>query len=231
MFEHFTRTARDAVVGSQETAARLGHPAIGTVHLLLAVTDRPGRVADALAGNGVTAVSVERELTALLDAVTTAPGTPTEWRGDVAIDDAAALAAIGIDLDRIREAVESRFGEGVLDRPVSGGASGRRGLGRLLGRRGGRRRGRGRPVRELDLLRSTSGEGRRHLPFTPAARKALELALREAIRLGSREITEAHLLLGLLRTGEGTAAAVLGRLAVPTAQLRTVVESGLRRSA
>ena len=67
MFEHFTRTARDAVVGSQETAARLGHPAIGTVHLLLAVTDRPGRVADALAGNGVTAVSVERELTALLD--------------------------------------------------------------------------------------------------------------------------------------------------------------------
>ncbi|MCP2264917.1 Clp protease N-terminal domain-containing protein [Promicromonospora thailandica] len=42
--------------------------------------------------------------------------------------------------------------------------------------------------------------GRRgHIPFTPDAKKSLELALREAIRLGSREITGGHLLLGLTR--------------------------------
>lgn len=40
---------------------------------------------------------------------------------------------------------------------------------------------------------------RRHIPFTPDAKKSLELALREAIRLGSKEIHGGHLLLGMTR--------------------------------
>ncbi len=40
---------------------------------------------------------------------------------------------------------------------------------------------------------------RKHIPFTPDAKKSLELALREAIRLGSKEIQGGHLLLGLTR--------------------------------
>ncbi|GAA4721965.1 Clp amino terminal domain-containing protein, pathogenicity island component [Promicromonospora umidemergens] len=40
---------------------------------------------------------------------------------------------------------------------------------------------------------------RKHIPFTPDAKKSLELALREAIRLGSKEINGGHLLLGLTR--------------------------------
>ena len=40
---------------------------------------------------------------------------------------------------------------------------------------------------------------RKHIPFTPDAKKSLELALREAIRLGSKEIHGGHLLLGLTR--------------------------------
>ena len=44
---------------------------------------------------------------------------------------------------------------------------------------------------------------RGHIPFTPRAKKTLELALREAIALGSTSIGTEHVLLGLIREGEG----------------------------
>jgi ATP-dependent Clp protease ATP-binding subunit ClpA len=48
-----------------------------------------------------------------------------------------------------------------------------------------------------------------HIPFTPRAKKVLELSLREALELGSDYIGTEHILLGLLREGEGVAAQVL----------------------
>jgi deazaflavin-dependent oxidoreductase (nitroreductase family) len=48
-----------------------------------------------------------------------------------------------------------------------------------------------------------------HIPFTPQAKKVLELSLREARNLGHNYIGTEHILLGLIATGEGTAAAVL----------------------
>jgi ATP-dependent Clp protease ATP-binding subunit ClpA len=48
-----------------------------------------------------------------------------------------------------------------------------------------------------------------HIPFTPRAKKALELSLREATQLGHNYIGTEHLLLGLIREGEGVAAQVL----------------------
>ncbi|MFF5290766.1 Clp protease N-terminal domain-containing protein [Paractinoplanes globisporus] len=51
-----------------------------------------------------------------------------------------------------------------------------------------------------------------HLPFTPRARRVLELALREALQLGHTYIGTEHLLLGLIREGEGVAGQVLIRL-------------------
>jgi ATP-dependent Clp protease ATP-binding subunit ClpC len=50
---------------------------------------------------------------------------------------------------------------------------------------------------------------RGHIPFTPRAKKVLELSLREAIRLGHNYIGTEHVLLGLLREGEGVAAQIL----------------------
>src|SRR5881398_3693060 len=47
------------------------------------------------------------------------------------------------------------------------------------------------------------------IPFTPRAKKALELALREALRLGCNDIGTEHILLGLLREDEGVAARIL----------------------
>ncbi len=51
-----------------------------------------------------------------------------------------------------------------------------------------------------------------HVPFTPRAKKVLELSLREALQLGHDYIGTEHLLLGLIREGEGVAAQVLVRL-------------------
>ena len=51
-----------------------------------------------------------------------------------------------------------------------------------------------------------------HIPFTPRAKKVLELSLREALQFGHNYIGTEHLLLGLLREGEGVGAQVLVRL-------------------
>ena len=59
-----------------------------------------------------------------------------------------------------------------------------------------------------------------HIPFTPRAKKVLELSLREALALGHHYIGTEHLLLGLLREGEGVAAQVLVRLGAAHAQVR-----------
>src|SRR4029450_1438854 len=48
-----------------------------------------------------------------------------------------------------------------------------------------------------------------HIPFTPRAKKVLELSLREALALGHNYIGTEHILLGLIREGEGVAAQVL----------------------
>lgn len=67
--------------------------------------------------------------------------------------------------------------------------------------------------------------------FGPRARKVLELALREAVRLNARQIAAGHVLLGLLREGEGLAAQVLVEAGVDLAALRDRVEASLREAA
>jgi ATP-dependent Clp protease ATP-binding subunit ClpA len=226
VFERFTLGARYVVRGAQSQARRLDHRMIGTPHLLLALLDEEVQQVDAAAAgdevlataevlrdHGVSAPDVRRELDALL-------------RRDprAAEDDAAVLAALGIDMARIRAAVEANFGPGALDRVGAATEEGdRRGVLRRLLRR---QSDRDRP--ELDALRGGSAAGG-HLPFTPAAKKALELSLREAIRLDSGEICEEHLLLGLLRAADGAAAAVMDRLEVDPVALRRDLESRLER--
>ncbi|MGY2005156.1 Clp protease N-terminal domain-containing protein [Blastococcus sp. SYSU DS1024] len=59
-----------------------------------------------------------------------------------------------------------------------------------------------------------------HIPFTPRATKVLELSLREAIAMKSRTITDGHVLLGLIREGEGLAMKVLHDRGVDLPALR-----------
>ncbi|MFD0259873.1 Clp protease N-terminal domain-containing protein [Kitasatospora indigofera] len=118
-------------------------------------------------------------------------------------DDAQALASIGVDLDAVREAVEAAFGEGALDGPG----------------KGEERRGRG----------WFKAGGRS--PFTPRAKKTLELSLRESIRLGSGHIAVGHLLLGVLREGQGLGARVIADHGLDFAAVRRAVEARLTESA
>jgi hypothetical protein len=62
-----------------------------------------------------------------------------------------------------------------------------------------------------------------HIPFTPRSKKVLELSLREALELGHNYIGTEHILLGLLREGEGVGAQVLVKLGAGRDQVRQVV--------
>ncbi len=62
-----------------------------------------------------------------------------------------------------------------------------------------------------------------HIPFTPRAKKALELSLREALQLNHNHIGTEHLLLGLIREGEGVAAQVLVELGAGLHRVRAKV--------
>jgi ATP-dependent Clp protease ATP-binding subunit ClpA len=121
--------------------------------------------------------------------------------------DASALDAIGIDLDAVRRRVEEAFGPGALDRG--------------LANRPCRRGGRGRRMRTL-----AGGFG--HIPFTPRSKKVLELSLREALRLGHNYIGPEHVLLGLLREGQGLAAEILVRRGLTIESIRAQVLEELK---
>jgi ATP-dependent Clp protease ATP-binding subunit ClpC len=93
----------------------------------------------------------------------------------------------------------------------------------------------GRALASLDIsleavrneVREIIGEGEEvsvgHIPFTPRAKKVLELALREALQLGHNYIGTEHLLLGLIREGEGVAAQVLQKLGADLDRVRHTV--------
>ncbi|MBO0828332.1 MAG: hypothetical protein J2P24_11185 [Streptosporangiales bacterium] len=127
--------------------------------------------------------------------------------GAAASYDRDALASIGIDLDAVRERVEAAFGPGALERPPVEG-----------GRRFGLRR------------RRNGSPGSGHVPFTPLAKKCLELALREASARHDRRLGAEHLVLALSSIRGGLAPRVLARIDVSPAQLRWEVERRYRQA-
>src|SRR3712207_1752715 len=70
-----------------------------------------------------------------------------------------------------------------------------------------------------------------HIPFTPRAKKVLELSLREALQLSHNYIGTEHILLGLIREGEGVAAQVLVKLGADLSRVRQQVIQLLSRYA
>ncbi|MER6400007.1 Clp protease N-terminal domain-containing protein [Kitasatospora sp. NPDC001603] len=187
MFERFTDDARQVVGQAGREAAQLRHGQIGTEHLLLAVVAMPHDPSAAvLVEAGLDHAAVRRAVRRMLGGA----------------DDAEALAAIGVDLDAVREAVESAFGEGALDAPAEGPESRRRGW-----------------------FRADAKGGR--VPFTPRAKKVLELSLRESLRLKSGRIGVGHLLLGVVREGEGLGARIIADHGLDFAALRRAVDATL----
>ncbi|MEA2842643.1 MAG: hypothetical protein QOJ69_314 [Actinomycetota bacterium] len=236
VFERFTTGARQAVTEAQGEARRLGHHYIGTEHILLgllAVGD--GIAADVLRDAGIDAATVERDVVRIVG-----PGRAGLGPGlgvGIVDADADALRVLGIDLDAVRDAVEATFGPGALDLAqvsVTGSRRrrfGRRGIGRRgFGRRGFGRRGFGR--RRACGARRPGWEGPPafaggHISFTPRSKKVLELSLREALALRHGHIGTEHILLGIIREGEGLAAEILVLHGVGLDDLRRRVLSAL----
>lgn len=139
VFERFTDRARRVLVLAQEEARLLGHPFLGTEHILLGLIHE---------GEGVAAKALEQ---------------------------------LDVSLESVRNKVEE-----VIGKPSKT------------------------PTNES-------------APFTPRAKKVMELALREALQLGHNYIGTEHLLLGVVREGEGVAAQVLVNLGADLATVRQTV--------
>ena len=71
-----------------------------------------------------------------------------------------------------------------------------------------------------DVIGRGAGQPSGHIPFTPGAKKVLELSLREAMQLSHDYIGTEHILLGLVREGEGVAAQVLVKLGADLPKVR-----------
>jgi ATP-dependent Clp protease ATP-binding subunit ClpA len=69
--------------------------------------------------------------------------------------------------------------------------------------------------------------GGHHIPFSSRAKKSLELSLREAINLKHRHIADGHLLLGILREGEGLASRVIADAGIDPSTLRQEIAAEL----
>ncbi|MGI8684376.1 MAG: Clp protease N-terminal domain-containing protein [Acidimicrobiales bacterium] len=201
MFERFTHELRDVVRQSQLHARRLGHAWVGCEHLLLSVAGADGPAAALLRDRGARPDAVE---TAIVEVVGTAPGDH---------DDKVALAALGIDLDEVRSAVEATFGSGALDVTTGRRRRSHRLRSRLLGRRV--------PSRTAAPC----------LPFTRRAKRCLERSLREALRLKHQSIGVEHLTLALLADDDTVAWEVLVRLGVDLGDLRRAIEEPFGRTA
>jgi ATP-dependent Clp protease ATP-binding subunit ClpA len=210
MFERFTHAAREVVVNAQHEARHLNQVPIGTEHLLLAaVADETGSVARTLREFGVDAPFVRAEIVKRAGD----PQPHTDPLPDADAEDVAALKAIGIDLNAVRRAIEENFGPGALQLPLTTSPK-RRGLLRRFG-------GGGQQTRPI----------RGHIPFSPRSKKVLELSLREALRLKYNFIAPEHIMLGILRDGQGLAAQILAEAGVDFAKLRADLTRSLKDDA
>jgi ATP-dependent Clp protease ATP-binding subunit ClpA len=198
VFERFTDPARRAVVLAQEEARDLDHHYLGTEHLLLGVLrEGSGTAARALQRLGIEVADVRSDLVRIVGR-----GSPAErWE-----EDADALRTIGIDLEEVRRRVEETFGPRALERRAP---------------RSGRRRTRDCASAPFGALAA----GR--IPLTPRAKKVLALALREATALRHGSIGPEHLLLGILREGEGLAMQILTARGASPVRLRAALAADL----
>ena len=87
-------------------------------------------------------------------------------------------------------------------------------------------------VGQLKLIQSAPGDAevKGHLNFTPRAKRVIENSLREALQMGQSYIATEHLLLGIVREGEGTAIDVLNRLGVSVDDIRAALNDAVGQS-
>jgi len=239
MFERFTDSARHVVVQAQKDARRLGHNYIGCEHLLLAAAAASEPASTVLRDHGVTPGRVEAEILR-----TIGRGQPAGPLGGL---DREALAFLGIDLDVVRARIEAAFGPDALTRALPAARRSRRpawgkgSLAELTRRRRRRARPararwlRGRPRRptcDMPMTPAPAGSPAPggHIPFTPRAKKSLELSLREAEAQHDNYIGVQHLTLALLALKDGMVPVILSALGTPATPLRAAIFARYRKA-
>ena len=198
MLERFTPEARGTIARAAADVSGPPRRLVDTEHILLALLSKDTGIASkVLSEAGLTAEGVRSDIERL-----TVPPEPI-----LTGDDAAALRAIGIDVEAVLARIEESFGPGALeaDQDDSRQAT-KRGF---LGHRSGQ----------------PSGRVRR---FTDRGRKVLELSLREAVRLHHDHIGTEHLLLGLIRLDDGLAMKILTDAGASPEGLRAAVSDALK---
>jgi ATP-dependent Clp protease ATP-binding subunit ClpA len=199
MFERFTDRARRVVVLAQEEARMLNHNYIGTEHILLGlIHEGEGVAAKALESLGISLEAVRQQVEEIIGQGQQAPSghipfTPRAKKVlELSLREALQLGHNYIGTEHILLGL-IREGDGVAAKALDA-------LGISLD-----------TVRQQ--VEEIIGQGQQapsgHIPFTPRAKKVLELSLREALQLGHDYIGTEHILLGLLREGDGVAAQVL----------------------
>jgi len=220
MFERFTGGARAVVVQAQEHARRLGHGYIGCEHLLLAAASTSEPAGAALREHGVTPEGVEAEIVRLVGLGQAA--------GLFSALDRDALASIGIDIDAVEAQIEAAFGPDALTRARPGACRGSRPARKRPLARLRRSVGSG-PGRGTTAGARPAGPGG-HIPFTPHAKKSLELSLSEARARQDGYIGVEHLALALIGMNAGAVPPILSALGTTQAVLRGAILDRYRQA-
>jgi ATP-dependent Clp protease ATP-binding subunit ClpA len=237
MFERFTDEARAVVALASEHARRLGHRYIGGEHLLLAAVTAGQPASEVLCAHGVTPELVEEEIVRRVGL-----GAGAGLFGSL---DKDALATIGIDLDAVRARIESSFGPQALARAAQAAhRDPRRRPGprppRLVRQWRRRRRARRamttvpapgpRPVEATGRYRAPGPPPSGHIPFTPAAKKILELTVRESDGMGDSYVGAEHVALALTRMKQGLVPPILAEARTTAEALRIAILDRYRRA-
>jgi hypothetical protein len=241
MFERFSPGARTVVIHAQQHARRLGHRYIGPEHLLLGLAGLDEPAGAVLREYGVTPEYVEEEIVRRAGL-----GAGAGLFGDL---DQDALSVIGIDLDAVRARVEASFGSGALARasqavhpgPRPGRLNPRRAVPRRLRRLARRRHRSPFPAQASPAARPPAATGRYqapghlpagHLPFTPAAKKNLEGALREALAQHGAGfgIGAEHVALSVIATSSGLVPPIVAAAGASVPALRTAILDRYRQA-
>ena len=202
MFERFTYQARVVVVQAQEECRRLDHRRIGTEHLLLALlSPEAGTASVVLRESGLDRAKVTEAVERLVG----------QCRPGLSAADVAALETVGIDADAVLAKMAESLGKDAL-----------------LPRQAELRRS---ALLHRMLPRALRRGPRAHAPFAPRAKKVLELSLREALALKHNWIGSEHILLGLLREGNGLGAQIIAGEGLDFDQLRAATTAALRDAA
>ena len=235
MFERFDDGARMIVAHAGEHARRLGHRYVGGEHLLLAVASAGQPASAALGAHGVTPELVEQEIVLRIGL-----GAGAGLFGGL---DKDALATIGIDLDAVRARIEASFGPHALASAAQ--AAHRDPRRRPRPPRLRNRWRRMRPARQAAATahapgpRPPAATGRYcapgphptgHIPFTPASKKILELAVREALALDDAHVGVEHIALALTAIKQGLVPPILAAAGAPAPALRTAILDRYRRA-